>query len=154
MRSYNFKDMVLNVSFTLITYGSKEYSEMVELRYQILRKPLGLVFADEYLAQEKSGYLCVCKEEDKIIGACILTPVDNKIIQLRQMAVADNYQGKSIGKKLIDFAEQTAIDHGFNKIILHARKTAVPFYEKLGYLKIGEEFTEVGLLHNEMKKEI
>ncbi len=138
--------------FKLVTYGSKEYSEMVELRYQILRKPLGLDFSEEYLSKEKSDYLCVCKENTKTIGACILTPIANHIIQLRQMAVADDYQGRGIGKMLIDFAEQTATDNGFNKITLHARKTAVPFYEKLGYSIVGDEFTEVDIPHYEMEK--
>ena len=138
--------------FKLATYGSKEYSEMVELRYQILRKPLGLDFSEEYLSKQKSDYLCVCEEDTKTIGACILTPIDNNIIQLRQMAVADNYQSKGIGKMLITFAEQTATDNGFNKITLHARKTAVPFYEKLGYSIVGDEFTEVDIPHYEMEK--
>lgn len=139
--------------FKLITYESKEYAEMVELRYQILRKPLGLDFTDEYLAKEKSDYLCVCQKDNKTIGACILTPIDNKIIQLRQMAISDEFQGKGIGKKLIHFAEQTATDNGFNKIILHARKTAAPFYKKLNYSIIGDEFTEVGILHHKMEKQ-
>lgn len=138
--------------FKLVTYGSKEYSEMVELRYQILRKPLGLDFSEEYLSKEKSDYLCVCEEDTKTIGACILTPIDNNIIQLRQMAVALDYQSKGIGKMLIAFAEQTATDNSFNKITLHARKTAVPFYEKLGYSIVGDEFTEVDIPHYEMEK--
>ena len=140
--------------FKLITYGSKEYSEMVELRYQILRKPIGLDFSEEYLSKEKCDYLCVCEEDAKTIGACILTPIDNRIIQLRQMAVADNYQGKGVGKMLIAFAEQTAADNGFNKITLHARKTAVPFYEKLDYSILGDEFIEVDIPHYEMEKRI
>ena len=70
------------------------------------------------------------------------------------MAVADDYQGKGIGKMLIDFAEQTASDNGFNKITLHARKTAVPFYEKLGYWIIGDEFIEVDIPHYEMEKNL
>ncbi len=142
------------MTFELITYGSSEYLQMVELRYQILRKPLGLDFSEEYLSKEKSDYLCVCKESDRTIGACILTPIDSNIIQLRQMAVDTDYQGKGIGQKLIDFAEQTAIDNGFHKIVLHARKTAVPFYEKLDYMIISDEFTEVGILHYEMEKNI
>lgn len=138
----------------LITYGSKEYLEMVELRYQILRKPLGLDFSEEYLSKEKSDYLCVCKEGDNTIGACVLTPIDDEIMQYRQMAIAEDYQGKGIGTKLIGFAEQTTKDNGFHKIILHARKTAVPFYEKLDYITVGDEFTEVGIPHFEMVKEI
>ncbi len=42
----------------------------------------------------------------------------------------------------------------FDKITLHARKNAVPFYLALGYKIIGEEFEEVGLPHFEMEKNI
>lgn len=35
---------------------------------------------------------------------------------------------------------------------LHARDTAVPFYNKLNYLQVGEPFIEVGITHFEMYK--
>jgi len=37
---------------------------------------------------------------------------------------------------------------------MHARKTAIGFYEKSGYSVIGDEFTEVGIPHFEMVKKI
>jgi predicted GNAT family N-acyltransferase len=35
---------------------------------------------------------------------------------------------------------------------MHARKTAVGFYEKLGYKRIGNEFLEVTIPHYAMEK--
>ena len=37
---------------------------------------------------------------------------------------------------------------------MHARDTAVPFYEKLGYLCCGEPFEEVGIAHIKMQKQL
>jgi len=37
-------------------------------------------------------------------------------------------------------------------MVLNARKTAVGFYEKLGYEKIGEEFPEINIPHYKMRK--
>ena len=37
----------------LIDHNSKEYRQMVDLRYQLLRKPLGLIFTEEELEREK-----------------------------------------------------------------------------------------------------
>jgi predicted GNAT family N-acyltransferase len=37
---------------------------------------------------------------------------------------------------------------------MHARKTAMGFYEKLGYEKIGDEFTEVTIPHYKMEKRL
>ena len=49
------------------------------------------------------------------------------------MAVNNNLQGKGIGASIMSFAENLARDKGFNKLIMHARKTAIGFYEKFGY---------------------
>ena len=51
------------------------------------------------------------------------------------MAVVSGLQGKGIGKVLLQFAENIARDRGYKKIMMHARKTAVGFYEKSGYKK-------------------
>ena len=68
------------------------------------------------------------------------------------MAVLNNLQGKGIGRALMMFAENIARDRGFRKISMHARKTAVGFYEKLGYEVEGDEFLEVTIPHHIMKK--
>ena len=138
----------------IIEHGSDLYQKMVELRTEILRKPLGLVYTEAQLAAEKSDLLLVATETDQVIGCCILTPLENKQIQLRQMAVANNQQGKGIGAEIVIFAEKTAIEKGFKTLILHARKHAVGFYQKLGYQAFGDEYEEVGIPHFSMRKEL
>src|SRR6185503_1435083 len=127
----------------LIDHGSGDYRQMVNLRLLLLRKPLGLSFEQEELDKEKDDILIGCFEDDKLEGCCLLTKVDGKTLRLRQMAVVSGLQGKGIGKVLTQFAENIARDRGYKKIIMHARKTAIGFYEKLGYKKRGDEFKEV-----------
>jgi predicted GNAT family N-acyltransferase len=52
------------------------------------------------------------------------------------------------------FAENLAKDSGGREIMMHARKTAIGFYEKLGYTAEGDEFSEVGIPHVEMRKSL
>jgi len=52
------------------------------------------------------------------------------------------------------FAENLAKDAGGKEVMMHARKTAMGFYEKLGYAAVGDEFSEVGIPHVEMKKNL
>lgn len=144
----------------LIEYGSRDYREMVRLRDVILRKPLGLHFTDTYLQQEINDILIGCfdgtpgEETPAIIGCCILSPIDEEIVQLRQMAVQAAWQGTGAGKRIVSFAEEQARQSGFKIMMMHARKTAMPFYEKLGYKIIGEEFLEVSIPHFEMQKKL
>jgi N-acetylglutamate synthase-like GNAT family acetyltransferase len=137
-----------------IDHGSKEYQQMVNLRMEILRKPLGLGFTKEELEQEKDDILIAAFEEDKMLACCILTKNDDKCIRLRQMAVQNNLQGKGIGASMMIFAETLARDKGFKRLAMHARKTALGFYEKLGYKVTGDEFTEVTIPHYVMEKQL
>lgn len=127
---------------------------MVNLRNEILRKPLGLAFDAAELDHEKEDVLMGAFEDDKLLGCCLLTRVDPTTIRLRQMAVPNNMQGKGIGRALMIFAENIARDQGYKKLIMHARKTALGFYEKLGYKALGEEFEEVTIAHYIMEKEL
>ncbi len=127
---------------------------MVELRYQMLRKPLGLTFTPEDLDAEKDDILIGCFEDEKLEGCCILTQTDPKTVRLRQMAVSSVLQGKGIGRVLMSFAENIARDRGYRRLVMHARKSAVGFYEKIGYTICGEEFEEVTIPHFEMDRSL
>ena len=137
-----------------IDHGTKEYQQMVHLRNEVLRKPLGLSFSQDELAQEKDDILIGAFDDDKMLACCILTKADNKSLRLRQMAVQNNLQGKGIGASILNFAESLSRDKGYKKLIMHARETAVGFYEKLGYKVVGNKFTEVTIPHFVMEKRL
>ncbi|TAN18405.1 MAG: GNAT family N-acetyltransferase [Chitinophagaceae bacterium] len=142
----------------LLEYGGGEYRDMVKLRDKVLRKPLGLHFTEKYLQQEVNDILIGCFETEEenqvIIGCCVLSLIDDELVQLRQMAVREDFQRSGIGREILTFAETEALKEGFTMMMMHARKAAVPFYERLGYQSIGEEFLEVGIPHYEMRKKL
>lgn len=131
------------------------YEEIYNLREEVLRKPIGLSLKDEDLSGDVRDVIFVAEKDNKIIGCVMMHPSDNtQMLKLRQMAVYDNWQGKGIGKLLVTKAEEYCRQHQVKRIVLHARVTAEPFYEKLGYIKTSGVFTEVGIPHVEMEKEI
>lgn len=137
-----------------ITHGSLEYRQMIELRYELLRKPLGLQFEQHELEKEKNDILIGAFDENKMLGCCLLTRINQEKVKLRQMAVINNNQGKGIGASLMSFAENLARDSGYTQLVMHARKPAVGFYEKQGYHISSEEFMEVTIPHYEMTKKL
>jgi predicted GNAT family N-acyltransferase len=137
-----------------IYHGSKDYEQMVKLRLDIMRKPLGLSFTEEELSKEKEDILIGAFEDDEIIGCCLLTKLDQHCTRLRQMAVQKNRQGLGIGESMMQFAENIARDRGFRRIMMHARETAIGFYERYGYKTKGDEFIEVNIPHRVMEKKL
>lgn len=138
----------------MIDHGSEDYKKMVDLRMDILRRPLGLNFNKEDLEREKDDILIGAFEEDDLMACCILTKIGEGICKLRQMAVHPRLQGTGLGVAMMSYAEQLAKDAGFKKMVMNARKTAKGFYEKLGYEIEGDEFVEVTLPHFFMQKNI
>jgi GNAT superfamily N-acetyltransferase len=142
------------MALKMIEFGSKEYDQMVALRHQMLRKPLGLQFTNEELAKEQSNILLGCFDEDELEGCCMLVEVAPGTIRLRQMAVLSGLQGKGIGRVLMSFAENVARDRRYRKIIMNARVSSIPFFEKLGYQVSGNEFIDLTIPHVVMEKEL
>lgn len=142
------------MALKIIDHGSREYRQMIDLRYEILRKPLGLSFTEEELDREKNDILIGAFDEERLLACCLLTRMDPVTCKLRQMAVHNSQQGKGIGATMMNFAENVARDRGFKVMAMHARKTATGFYEKLGYRVEGDEFMEVTIPHYLMKKKL
>jgi ribosomal-protein-alanine N-acetyltransferase len=62
-------------------------------------------------------------------------------IQLRGMAVDDKLQGKGIGKSLVEATLKVIKkEKEFKVVWCNARTYALPFYSKLGFNVVGEEF--------------
>lgn len=135
-----------------ITVESPEYLQVQQIREEILRAPLGLSLKDEDLSGEKNEMILAAMKMDQVVGCILLQPINDMTIRFRQMAVAQEEQQQGIGSQLLEEAEKAAWKAGFERIVLHARKTAVGFYEHAGYTVEGDEFEEVGIPHLFMEK--
>jgi ribosomal protein S18 acetylase RimI-like enzyme len=143
------------VVFEEIVFGSAEYRLECGLRNEVLRKPLGLSLTVEELAREEDQLHFGLFEPDGDLVACVvavkLSPTDARI---RQMAVSPTHQRKGLGKRLMNELEANLRSRGFTNLVLHARASAVGFYETLGYTIVGGEFMDVTVPHFRMVKVI
>lgn len=135
-----------------IQHNTAEYANTVALRNDILRKPLGLHFDPADLEKESDSIHVACFLNDALAACLILQPDGKCGLKMRQVAVSSEYQGCGIGKAMVRYSEQYARENGYNKIHMHARDTAVPFYVGLGYSIEGEPFEEVTIPHRHMFK--
>ena len=142
------------MALKIIDFGTPEYQQMIKMREDILRKPLGLTFSKEEIEKEKDNLLIGAFEDEQMLGCCMIVEMERGKARLRQMAVLNNLQGKGIGRALIQFAENLARDHGYRVMSMHARKPTVPFFEKMGYKITSPEFVEITIPHFEMEKEL
>jgi predicted GNAT family N-acyltransferase len=136
----------------LIDTQSNYYKDVVMLRHDVLRKPLGLSISQEDIEDDKNQYIIISLDNEEVVGCLFIKIVSQENVKFRQMAIAENDQHKGIGRAIISFAENFCQLNKYKIIELHARKTALEFYQKQNYQLIGEEFNEVGIPHFKMLK--
>lgn len=130
------------------------YSKALELRRSVLREPLGLRLSATDRKDDHHSHHFAVLEHGKMVACLIAIPQTTNQVRLRQMAVLPEHQSKGLGRELLQFAERCLLGHGVERIELHARTTAVEFYQKQGYRIEGEEFMEQTIAHIKMSKNL
>lgn len=141
--------------FSSIEFGSEDYRKECALRDRVLRAPLGLRLADEDLNVElEQDHFGLFDDARNLVACAIVVQLSPGEAKIRQMAVSGAHQRQGHGQYLMRSLEFHLAALGCQRVSLHARTSAVGFYEKLGYTRIGGEFTEVGIPHIRMEKRL
>ncbi len=91
-----------------------------------------------------------------VIGTTRIYRYGTSMLRVERFAVLKEYRRSplKVGTKLIAGIELHAAHEGLQGISLNAQCHAIPFYEKCGYLKVGEPFRDAGILHQGMEKNL
>ncbi len=124
------------------------------LRFSVLREPWNQPHGSEVLTDEASAiHVMAVDESKKVLGVARMHESAIRQGQVRCVAVATGQQGKGIGKLIMRYLENVAMDKGWQEIVLEARENAVPFYVSLGYSITEKSYLLFGeIQHYRMKK--
>jgi N-acetylglutamate synthase-like GNAT family acetyltransferase len=134
----------------------QDLESILDLRYKVLREPWNQPASTATDSLEDSSINAyISNEAGKAIACGRLQENENKIGQIRFMAVDGTYQGKGLGKMIVEHLEKRAKDLGLNSVELQARSNAVKFYESCGYKIKEKTFLLWGIIqHYLMEKKI
>ena len=135
-----------------VTVDDPAYAGELELRYRVLRAPLGMSRAEVPFPFERESLHLVAERDGAVVGCVLFHPEGPTGGRLFQMAVrADDRRG-GLGRRLVAALEAELRRRGVREVHLHARADVVPFYERLGYAVYGDPFVEIGIPHRRMRK--
>lgn len=143
-----------SISIKEVIWETPEYHEALMLRDRVLRRPLGLNIMDDPWQQETGDRHICASIGDVMVGVLLLRRLDDVTLQMKQVAVDEDARGRQVGRQMVEYAEALARQKGCKRIVLHARETAVSFYERLNYVCEGDRFTEIGIPHRHMYKNL
>jgi predicted GNAT family N-acyltransferase len=123
--------------------------DLFEIRRKVFVEEQKVSAEDEFDEFEASAHHFLAFYNEKPVATARWRATE-KGIKLERFAVLEECRNKNIGSQIL--AAVLSDVKPFNKTIyLHAQLKAVPFYERAGFEKEGDIFSECDILHYTMK---
>lgn len=106
---------------------------------------------DEY--EQDSAHFVLYDDDDNPAGAGRFRTFDG-FGKVERICVMRGARKGGAGKVIMQKIEEFAKEKGITKLKLNAQTHAIPFYERLGYEAVSEEFLDAGIPHRTMIKAI
>ncbi len=74
--------------------------------------------------------------------------------RIGRMAVLPGWRGRGVGQGLLAGLLAAAAARGQQRVYLHAQVKVAGFYRRAGFMEYGERFTEAGILHVAMMRDL
>jgi len=133
----------------------EEWQQYYHLRWCELRRSWGQPEGSERDERDNDTEHCAVISQNKVIGVGRLQMNSHDEAQIRYMAVASEWHGRGIGRRIVEFLELRAREQGAARVILDARQNAVGFYLVLGYNVVADSYLLFGeIQHYQMQKDL
>ncbi len=140
--------------------SDKEKSELDQLLWDVLWKPLGLPRDIRQSFKLNNPQIdLVSVDNGVVIGGLVANWLSENEIEIRHIAVSFGFQGLSVGKCLMEKLITLVQKDGPVKIQTCVRNTSVGFFTKLGFRSTGEhlehqDFARHGIKFQQMYFEV
>lgn len=88
------------------------------------------------------------------LGCARLRALPGGQVKAERVAVRADLRGQGVGRFVMDLLEAVGRQRGASEVLLSAQVSALPFYEKLGYAVISDEFMDAGIPHRKMSRRL
>jgi predicted GNAT family N-acyltransferase len=136
-----------------LTLDDAEVRDAQDLRVEVFCREQGVPHGAEIDGLDRDALHVVAVDRGEIVATCRLL-YEGEALRLARMAVREGRRGEGIGSALLEEAEAEAKRRGAREVVLHAQRSAEPFYAAHGYETEGTPFVEVGIEHLRMRKSV
>jgi predicted GNAT family N-acyltransferase len=135
----------------LLTDWTHDKARLARVRRAVFIDEQGVPEAMEWDADDTGAvHLLAINGQGEAIGCARLLPDGH----IGRMAVLPAWRRHGIGRALLAAAMQAAQTRGLTTLRLSAQTHAAGFYERAGFVVVGDEYEEAGIPHRAMQKNL
>ena len=133
--------------------GEREMAAALELRHDVFCVEQGVPEWEELDGRDGEGIHLVAVADGQLLGTCRVLLVGNTA-QFSRLAVRASARRQGIATALLRAADEETLAAGARRLVLHAQTYARALYDNAGYRPRGRVFTEAGIEHIAMEKQL
>jgi predicted GNAT family N-acyltransferase len=133
--------------------GAEEMEAALALRHDVFCVEQGVPRHEEQDGRDHEGLHLAAVADGKLLATCRVLIVGSTA-QFSRLAVKRSARRRGIATALLAAADEEAKAAGARRLVLHAQTYARTLYERAGYRARGREFTEAGIEHVAMEKQL
>lgn len=123
-----------------------QLSGAYDVRTSVFQVEQGIPVTDDFDGQDEQAEHFVALDGGRTIGTLRLRIITSSA-KIERVAILKQYRGHGIGRQMMLTALTWLGERNVSQIYLESETDAIPFYEKLGFVKEGDVFVKVGLAH-------
>jgi len=130
-----------------------EIAAIKQIRIKVFQEEQGVPAELEFdgLDEEAAHFLAYINDE--AVGTARIREIKHNIIKIERLAVLPQARKQGVGKHLMLTALEAARQNN-TMAIVHAQEYIAQLYQQLGFKTVGEKFSEAGIAHVKMVKQL
>jgi predicted GNAT family N-acyltransferase len=133
--------------------GEREMAAALALRHEVFCVEQGVPEREEVDGRDHEGIHLVAVSGEELLATCRVLLIGSTA-QFSRLAVRPSARRLGIATALLEVADEETRAAGGRRIVLHAQTYAQELYERAGYRPRGRVFTEAGIEHIAMEKQL
>lgn len=133
--------------------GQSEMEAALRLRHDVFCVEQGVPEHEELDGRDHDGIHLVAIHGGEVVATCRVLMIGSTA-QFSRLAVRESMRRRGIATALLEMADEETRALGGRRIVLHAQTYAQDLYEHAGYRPRGRMFTEAGIDHIAMEKQL
>ena len=134
----------------LIQTWQKAFKQAYVIRQKVFIEEQGVPQEMELDEFDPIASHALAFQGDQCIGTGRLIETTQNAGQIGRMAVLAGFRGNGTGKAILMALIELARSQKMSSISLHSQVSAIPFYEKFGFIAQGSVYEEAGIPHRNM----
>ena len=123
------------------------------IRTQVFQKEQGVSPELEFDGLDADAIQFLAYLNGKAVATARIREIDADTVKIERLAVLPEYRKQGIGKQLMESALSVSrLDK--SQVIVHAQEYIASLYQQLGFEVVGERFSEAGIDHVKMVKQL